>query len=154
MRPDFLDVAGSFTSLTAAQAALDAWVSHYNRERPHQALDDQQPVTPAQRFEPAPDEQRSLLELWLPAALDLAPQPAFEVAVPEAITPEPTPAWAGGPVEFDRMVPPSGNMIVCQRQFWMGTRRAGMVARIWADCDLIHVLIGGARVPKANAYAE
>ena len=49
----------------------------------------------------------------------------------------------GGPVEFDRVVPPAGNMMMAQRQFWIGPARAGMVARIWADCDLIHVLIGG-----------
>ena len=36
-----------FPSLTAAQAELDAWVAHYNTERPHQALDMQ---TPAERF--------------------------------------------------------------------------------------------------------
>lgn len=152
LRPDFLDVAGPFTSLTAAQAAIDAWVDHYNRERPHQALDDQLPVTPAERFEPVPDEQRSVVDLWLPAVLDLAPQAASEVAVAEAIMPDPTPAWAGGPVEFDRVVPPSGNMIVCQRQFWMGTARAGMIARIWADCDLIHVLVGGARVKTVRSH--
>jgi hypothetical protein len=55
-------------------------------------------------------------------------------------------------VEFDRVVPPSGNMIVCQRQFWMGTARAGMTARIWADCDLIHVLIDGARVKTVRSH--
>lgn len=152
LRPDFLDVTGPFPSLADAQAAVDAWVSHYNRERPHQALDDQQPVTPAQRFEPVPDGQRSLVELWLPAALDMVPQPTPEGAVAQASTPEPTPQWAGGPVEFDRVVPPSGNMIVCQRQFWMGTARAGMVARIWADCDLIHVLIDGARVKTVRSH--
>jgi hypothetical protein len=58
----------------------------------------------------------------------------------------------GGPIEFDRVVPARGNMIVCQRQFWMGTARAGMVARIWADCDLIHVLIGGARIKTVRSH--
>jgi hypothetical protein len=43
-------------------------------------------------------------------------------------------------------------MIVCQRQFWMGTARAGMVARIWADCDLIHVLIAGARIKTVRSH--
>jgi hypothetical protein len=152
LRPDFLDVAGPFTSLADAQAALDAWVSRDNLERPHQALDDQQPVTPAQRFEPVPDEQRSLVELWLPAALDVAPQPTRQGAVAEATPPGQTPAWAGEPVEFDRVVPPSGNMIVCRRQFWMGTRRAGMTARIRADCDLIHVLIDDARVKTVRSH--
>jgi len=91
-----------------------------------------------------PDQQRCLVELWLPATLDVTAQPTLEVAVPAATTPRQTPVWARGPVEFDRVVPPSANMIVCQRQFWMGTARAGMTARIWADCDLIHVLIDGA----------
>lgn len=43
-------------------------------------------------------------------------------------------------------------MIVCQRQFWMGTHRAGMVARIWADCDLIHVLIAGTRIKTVRSH--
>ncbi|MET8120465.1 hypothetical protein [Micromonospora sp. NPDC005189] len=57
-----------------------------------------------------------------------------------------------GPVEFDRVVPPSGNLMVCQRQFWMGTHRAAMVARIWADCDLIHVLIAGIRIKTVRSH--
>ncbi|MEU4640347.1 hypothetical protein [Micromonospora sp. NPDC023814] len=55
-------------------------------------------------------------------------------------------------MEFDRVVPPSGNLMVCQRQFWMGTHRAGMVARIWADCDLIHVLIAGIRIKTVRSH--
>jgi len=43
-------------------------------------------------------------------------------------------------------------MIVTGRQFWMGTHRAGMVARIWADADLIHVLIGGTRVKTVRSH--
>jgi hypothetical protein len=41
-------------------------------------------------------------------------------------------------------------MIVTGRQFWMGTHRAGMIARIWADCNLIHVLIGGTRIVRSH----
>ncbi|MEU8337868.1 hypothetical protein [Micromonospora tulbaghiae] len=55
-------------------------------------------------------------------------------------------------MEFDRVVPASGNLMVCQRQFWMGTHRAGMVARIWADCDLIHVLIAGIRIKTVRSH--
>jgi hypothetical protein len=65
-RPEFLDVAGPFTSVDQAQAAVDAWVADYNTNRPHQALDDKVPVTPSQRFAPVPAEQRGLVELWLP----------------------------------------------------------------------------------------
>ncbi len=49
-RPDFLDIAGPFTSVAEAQAAVDGWVQDYNAERPRQALDSKVPVTPAERF--------------------------------------------------------------------------------------------------------
>lgn len=37
LRPEFLDVAGPFTSIEAAQTELDAWVAGCNTDRPHQA---------------------------------------------------------------------------------------------------------------------
>ena len=147
-RPDFLDLAGPFTSVEEAQAAVDTWVRHYNTDRPHQALDEKVPVTPAERFAPVPAGQRDLVGLWLPAALESTNARSSTTASPPAKRME----WTGGPVEFDRVVPPSGNMIVCQRQFWMGPARAGMVARIWADCDLIHVLIGGIRIKTVRSH--
>jgi transposase InsO family protein len=147
-RPDFLDVAGLFISAAEAQAAVDAWVGHYNADRPHQALDEKVPVTPADRFAPVPAAERELVSLWLPANLDTVT--ASGGAEPDV--PAPPPGRPGGPVEFDRVVPPSGNMIVCQRQFWMGPQRAGMVARIWADCDLIHVLIAGIRIKTVRSH--
>ena len=153
-RPDFLDIAGPFTSVDEAQTAVDAWVAHYNAERPHQALDERVPVTPADRFAPVPAAQRNLVDLWLPPALDSAapgPGPQAPSAAGLAVTAA-RPGQDGGPVEFDRVVPPSGNMIVCQRQFWMGPHRAGMVARIWADCDLIHVLVGGIRIKTVRSH--
>ena len=147
-RPDFLDVAGPFTSTEEAQAAVDVWVGHYNADRPHQALDERVPVTPADRFAPVPAAERELVSLWLPANLDAVT--ACGGAEPDV--PAVPAARPGAPVEFDRVVPPSGNMIVCQRQFWMGPHRAGMVARIWADCDLIHVLIGGIRIKTVRSH--
>ena len=151
-RRDFLDLAGPFTSVEEAQAAVDTFVAEYNTDRPHQALDEKVPVTPAERFAPAPAAQQDLVSLWLPATLDTAsaPRPA-ELQAP-GMTTAPVRDWGGGPVEFDRVVPPSGNMIVCQRQFWMGPHRAGMTARIWAGCDLIHVLIGGARIKTVRSH--
>lgn len=59
-----------------ARAAVDAWVAHYNAERPHQALDEKVPVTPADRFAPVPDAQRNLAGRWLPAPLECADAPA------------------------------------------------------------------------------
>src|SRR4051795_3334834 len=71
LRRELLDDARPFTSLLEAQAALDAWVRDYNAQRPHQALETKTPITPAQRFEPVPAEQRALLPLWLPGALSV-----------------------------------------------------------------------------------
>jgi hypothetical protein len=46
LRKEFL-ADRTFPSFEAAQAALDAWVAHYNTARPHQSLD---MATPAERF--------------------------------------------------------------------------------------------------------
>jgi hypothetical protein len=65
----------------------------------------------------------------------------------------PAPArWQGGPVEFDRVVPASGNMWVAGRQFWLGPARAGTVIRFWADCQLIHLSAGGARIKTLRSH--
>jgi hypothetical protein len=60
--------------------------------------------------------------------------------------------WHGGPVEFDRVVPPSGNMQVAGKQFWLGPARAGMVIRFWASNDLIHLSAGGARIKTLRSH--
>jgi transposase InsO family protein len=146
-RPDFLDAAEPFTSLEEAQAAVDAWVADYNAERPHQALDTRQPVTPQQRFAPIPAADRNRLELWLPPLLIPSPTAAGGDTVTD-----PEPAPSGGPVEFDKVVPPSGNMLLAGRQFWLGPARAGQVVRFWADCDLIHLFIGGTRVKTVRSH--
>jgi transposase InsO family protein len=155
-RPDFLDVAGPFTSVEEAQAAVDAWVRDYNAERPHQALDAKVPVTPADRFAPVPAAQRNLVDLWLPAALDSAGAPGPEPAEPDAAAEcLPGPVLAprdGGPVEFDRVVPPSGNLQVAGKQFWLGPARAGTVIRFWADCDLICLSAGGTRIKTLRSH--
>src|SRR3954470_16650252 len=131
MRRELLDDARPFTSVLAAQAALDDWVRGYNAERPHQSLELHAPVTPAERFQPAPEQQRELLPLWLPAQLAAVPGPAPNESVERAVDAgaDPTPV-DGGPVEFERVVPPSGNLMVCQRQFWLGPMRAGQTVRL------------------------
>lgn len=138
LRRDFLDDAGPYPSLAAAQAALDDEVRAYNAERPHQALDVEIPVTPSERFDPVPDEQRSLLPLWTPPALtpiDGRPGPTDDGG-----------AIVAGAVEVDRVVPASGNMWIAGQQVWMGPARSGLVVTFWADTDVIHVLLGGARI--------
>ncbi|MGZ4489981.1 MAG: IS481 family transposase [Nocardioidaceae bacterium] len=167
-RPEFLAVAEPFASLQDAQTAVDVWVVDYNAERPHQGLDDKLPVTPGERFSPVPAQQRELVELWLPPSLSTVPEPApapEPARVPESagtvvgarpqILPEQLAGrqtWAGGAVEFDRAVPASGNLGFAGKQFWLGTLRAGLTATIWADCDLIHVLIGGTRIKTIRSH--
>ena len=57
MRAEFLaDHDRRHANLRELQAALDAWVVHYNTERPHQALGMRPPI---QRFQLAPTAPRS-----------------------------------------------------------------------------------------------
>jgi transposase InsO family protein len=153
LRRELLDDARPFTSLLQAQAAIDDWVREYNAERPHQALETRSPVTPADRFQPAPAEQRELLGLWLPGSLASVPEPASTPTAERAIDAGAAPpALDGGPVEFDRVVPPSGNLWVMRRQFWLGPARAGQTVRFWASVDVIHLMIGGARVKSLRSH--
>ena len=146
LRREFLNDAGPFETLQAAQAALDAWVEQYNADRPHQGLDESMPVTPADRFTPTPVEQRELLPVWLPTALE----PAIGTSeLTAAAQPDTLP---GGALELDRVVPASGNMALCGQQFWLGPRRAGQVVRFWVDCDMVHLSIGGARVKTVRSH--
>jgi transposase InsO family protein len=160
LRPDFFDEHGPFPSLAAAQAALDAWVIGYNTDRPHQGLDPKQPTVPADRFTPTADDQREVLPVWLPPTLVAA---AGSSAGPvtdghddgaDAATPGPAAgsSWAGGPVEFDAIVPPSGNMSIAGRQFWLGPARAGLTVRFWADVQVIHLSIGSARIKSVTSH--
>ena len=57
-----------------------------------------------------------------------------------------------GAVEFDRVVPPSGNMWVAGKQFWLGPDRAGITITFWADHDLIHLTAGGARLKTVRSH--
>lgn len=162
-RPDFLDQVQPFTSIDAAQAAVDAWVADYNAERPHQALDQHLPVVPGDRFVPVERAQRELIDLWLPPTLQVAAasDPAVvlddihDVNAAEAAnaTDEPVPAPApGGPVELDMVVPASGNMSLRGKQFWLGPARAGTTVRFWVGTDVIHLSIAGARVKSVRSH--
>ena len=66
LRRELLDDHDLFTSVEAAQAAIDEFVAQYNRDRPHQALDPKRPVTPADRFTAVPPAQREVLPVCCP----------------------------------------------------------------------------------------
>jgi Integrase core domain len=157
LRRELTDDAVPFADLAAAQAAIDEWVNEYNTRRPHQAIGMQ---TPAERFSTARvTAERELLPLRLPAVISLAPVPALpaEPGQPGAEEPrKPSPAaprsYSGGPVEFDRVVPASGNMQVSGRQFWLGPARSGVTVTFWAGTDVIHLTIAGARVKSLRSH--
>src|SRR5579859_341052 len=87
LQRELLDVHGSFESIEALQAALDAWRAEYNTGRPHQSLG---MALPASRFTPAVPG----LELRVPAQLTA---PTREPK-PSQPGPDPLPAH-GGPAQ-------------------------------------------------------
>jgi transposase InsO family protein len=137
LRTEFLATCHSFASLAHAQAELDAWVDHYNRERPHQSLG---MATPASRFTAkAASNGQQEPPLRLPpslASLPAAPAPA----------PPPLPATATSgdlAVEVDRVVPTSGNMFAAGRQVWLGKPLAGRQVTLRLDHSTLHVFCDG-----------
>ncbi|HEX6235769.1 MAG TPA: IS481 family transposase [Acidimicrobiales bacterium] len=152
LRRDLLDDHGPFASVEDVQAALDGWVAQdYNTRRPHQSLG---MASPADRFAPVPEAEREALPLRLPAALAVAPPPPVEEPEPAAERVLPLPPLPTMPdaVEFDRVVPASGNLMVAGKQFWLGPSRAGVTVTFWADHDVIHLLAGGARVKSVRSH--
>lgn len=144
-RPEISE-QGPFSSLLAAQAAVDTWVAEYNTERPHQALDERQPVVPADRFQPAVPATADV-ELWVPPSLVPKPAPEPESLVePSVLERQP-----GDAIELDRVVPPSGNLWVGGRQFWLGPARSGQIVRFWLDCEWVHLSVGGQRVKSLRS---
>jgi hypothetical protein len=146
-----------FADLAAAQAAVGAWVEQYNTARPHQAIG---MAVPASRFSTArAGAEQELLPLRLPSAVALAPVPPLppDQAQPAAqedgeLAPASPRPYDGGPVEFSRPVPASGNMQVAGRQFWLGPQRAGVMVTFWASTDVIHLTIAGARVKTVRSH--
>ena len=149
LRRDLLADHEPFVDLEDVQAALDHWVADdYNTRRPHQSLD---MASPADRFVPVPEVERDALPLRLPAALVAAPSPP-EPPKPERVLPLPPLAPTPGAVEFDRVVPASGNMSVEGKQFWLGPARAGITVTFWANHDVIHLSAGGARLKTVRSH--
>ena len=58
----------------------------------------------------------------------------------------------GGPVEFDRVVPPSGDLQIAGKQFWLGPARAGTVIRFWADSDLVCMSAAATRIKALRSH--
>jgi transposase InsO family protein len=150
LRRDLLADHEPFADLEDVQATLDDWVEgDYNTRRPHRSLD---MASPADRFAPVPDAEREALPLRLPAALSSAPAPGPSPEEPEPAPVLRVPALVPGAVEFERVVPASGNLAVAGKQFWLGPDRAGITITFWADHDVIHLLIAGARIKSVRSH--
>ncbi|MFJ1530882.1 integrase core domain-containing protein [Streptomyces mirabilis] len=133
-RRELLDDCGPFASLAAAQAAITERVHTYNRLRPHQALD---MATPASLFRPNPQPE--------PVKV-VAAQRSEAVSVPaESAPPALVPAPSVGAVEFDTVLPASGqvSIIPSVQRIRLGAERAGLRARMWVDESTVHVLVNG-----------
>ena len=109
LRAEFLAGRG-FASLEEAQAALDAWVAHYNAERPHQGIG---MAAPAERFAPGAPERR--------------------VAAGEAAPP------AAGPPTYPRKVSREGRLNFADRRYQVGAWLAGETVEVTCRDGLLDV---------------
>jgi hypothetical protein len=108
----------TFADLAAAQAAIDAWVVHYNEERPHQGIG---MVPPIRRFELAAVSDRE--------AQDAPPRP-----------PEPEPqVEQAPPMMATRRVNEHGIISFAQADYHVGRWLAGQAVRISIDGELVSI---------------
>jgi hypothetical protein len=143
LRRELLDDVPVWPDLDTAQAAIDVFRDEYNTDRPHQSLD---MAFPADRFTPAGEQ---VVTVKLPARLT---QPVDQTLIaPPLPVPVPAPVVAGA-VEFERVVPASGNMQICGKQFWLGPARSGVTVTFWADTDVIHLMIAGTRIKSVRSH--
>ncbi|MEU7650785.1 transposase [Micromonospora taraxaci] len=141
LRRELLDEVPVWPDLDTVQAAVDAFRHEYNIDRPHQSLD---MAFPADRFTPVPEQ---VVPVKLPARLT---QPVGQALVSPPV-PAPMPVLPAA-VEFDRVVPPSGNLQVAGKQFWLGLARSGVTVTFWADTDVIHLLTAGTRIKSVRSH--
>jgi transposase InsO family protein len=144
---ELLNIHEPFESVEDAQAAVDAWRTEYNADRPHQSLG---MAFPSARFAPATG---GLLGLRVPGELDrLRPAPpatgpvGADAGPSSAAPPGEHQGSAGRAVELERVVPPSGNLWLAGQQIWLGPALTGRTIRLWAGLDRVHVLLDGYRI--------
>ena len=107
-------IAGqTFADLAAAQAAIDAWVEHYNHERPHQGIG---MVAPIRRFELA------VVDRDVQSAPPRAPEPEREQRAPLTAT---------------RRVNQHGIVSFARAQYHVGRWLAGQAVRITIEGELV-----------------
>lgn len=147
LREEFLDHVAPFESPAAAQEAVDGWVTAYNCQRPHQALD---MAAPTSRFRPN-GPTRLALDTPAPVPEPNGAQPGESAAtdlVDEVIEPPALTAQGRGEgtaVEFEARVPPSGELSIVSGRQSIALHRsmAGRTVTVWADLRSIHALVDG-----------
>ncbi len=116
--------------------------------------------SPADRFTQVPEQERDVLGLRVPGVLALVPQQrTAPPVVPDPAEVAPVPVGppkvvpAVVPVEFERVVPASGNLQVAGERVLAGAGplRADTVT-FWADTSVIHLLIAGARIKTVRSH--
>lgn len=136
---EFLDHAGPFETILQAQAAVDSWVAGYNCDRPHQALEmgyRRSGSLPARHSatrlkgccrcgcRPSLSPRHGPLPQAVPASTRRpSPGQPVDPVREDADAPRAEVVYRGGPVEFERVVPASGNLGVAGKQFWLGPVR-------------------------------
>jgi hypothetical protein len=113
LRAEFL-TGKVFATVEEAQAALDAWVAHYNCERPHQSIG---MVAPFERFRLA------------------RPEPA----TPEPATPEPATAEPATTPATTRRVGRNGLISFASAKYRTGVWLAGQDVTVICDGALVHL---------------
>ena len=141
LRREFLNDIEPFASIEAAQVALHAWVAEYNNDRPHQSLDTQ---TPAQRFARTRDHNAETPKLVAPPILRTAPQAEESPARPK--TEVELVRVNELTIKLEKIVPPSGNMMIARQQIWLGPARAGQPVTFWANTSTIQVIYAETKI--------
>ena len=126
LRAEF-DTRRTFSSLRAAQGALDEWIGYYNTARPHQALDD---ATPAERFRTTRIEAVHGSSSAQPVA------PARPVVESARATDRTGEAWVS------RKVGRNGIVCVGWQQVSVGKHRAGARCDVLVSDQLLQFWIG------------
>ena len=117
MRKEFFS-QNAFETIDQAQAALDAWVAHYNHDREHQAIGDAPPI---RRFELAEKTGLDVIDG------DVAPQPE----------PQPEPKVVG------RRVDQKGRISILKHRYHVGLYLAGQTVSVESKDGLLHVSHNG-----------
>jgi transposase InsO family protein len=117
----------AFATLEEAQAALDAWVTHYNTARPHQGIGD---VPPLARFQLAAAEQLPISAAAQPtaAAATAQPAPAVMAARPGGVT---------------RWVDQAGKISLAGCSYHVGRVFAGELVEAVCQHGLVEIRHGG-----------